>query len=110
MIEMPVLSIKNPVDLRNEKAAKPQTDSSMSQTTIKLADLGIGNPARVCKLQGSSILMGRLRSMGVIPGTLIVKKSAIPAKGPIIVEKGVIQFAIGYDMAENILVEPVKKD
>jgi Fe2+ transport system protein FeoA len=79
------------------------------EKSINLTELETGRPAKVRKLQGSPALTARLRSMGIHPGTLIIKKSAILAKGPIVVEKGSMQFAVGYDMAENILVEPAKQ-
>jgi Fe2+ transport system protein FeoA len=77
---------------------------------INLAELECGNPAKVLNLKGSHALIGRLEAMGILPGAIIIKKSAIPAKGPIIVEKGATQFALGYDTAQNILVEPVNQE
>jgi len=72
---------------------------------IYLSELECGESVRVAKLQGSHALIGKLKAMGIFAGTIILKKSAIPAKGPIIVEKGAMQFALGYDIAEKILVE-----
>lgn len=106
---MLVFPFKKPITLKKRMSPKPQARTPMDKATVKLTELEAGKPARVCKLQGSSVLMGKLKSMGIIPGTLIIKKSAIPAKGPVVVEKGATQFAVGFDMAENIVVEPVKK-
>jgi len=72
---------------------------------IRLSELECGNSAKVIKLNGNCILIGKLKAMGIYAGTTIVKKSAIPAKGPIIVEKGTMQFALGYEIAKNIIVD-----
>lgn len=74
---------------------------------IYLSDLECGQSAKVIKLQGNRELMGKLNAMGIFAGTIILKKSAIPAKGPIVVEKGAMQFALGYNIAKKILVERV---
>lgn len=94
--------------MRSADASGEQTDSIVKKA-VNLADLESGRRARVSRLQGNPALMGRLRAMGILPGSVIVKKSAIMAGGPIVVEKGSTQFAVGRDMAENIIVEPVKK-
>lgn len=93
--------------MRSMGASGEQTDSIVKN--VNLAELQSGRRARVSRLTGSEVLTGRLRAMGILPGTIIVKKSAIMAGGPIVVEKGSTQFAVGRDMAENIIVEPVKK-
>ncbi|MDV3427998.1 MAG: ferrous iron transport protein A [Bacillota bacterium] len=85
---------------------KAQLDKDITGSySIRLSELQCGNSAKVIKLQGNGVLMDKLKAMGIYAGTIIVKKSAIPAKGPIIVEKGAMQFALGYDIAKNILVE-----
>lgn len=88
---------------------KSENSASHRNFVIDLTELENGNPAKVFQLRGSRVLNGRLEAMGILPGTMIVKKSAIPAKGPIVIEKGTTQFAVGFDMARNILVEPVEQ-
>jgi Fe2+ transport system protein FeoA len=106
--------LKNPwkfyAKAKKNKANLNQSESYLPKRklTTNLTELGSGNSAKVINLQGSHNLMGKLEAMGIVPGTIILKKSAIAGKGPIIVEKGVVQFAVGYDMAKNILVEPLK--
>lgn len=72
---------------------------------ICLSELECGKPAKIIKLQGNGVLSNRLRHMGIFSGAIIIKKSAILAKGPIIVEKGAMQLALEYDIAKKILVE-----
>jgi Fe2+ transport system protein FeoA len=45
--------------------------------------------------------------MGIIPGTIVVKKYSSIIKGPIVLEKDAKQLAIGFGIAQKILVEPV---
>lgn len=94
----------------NRQNDKIQSKSDMQRhsDSVNLAELENGNFAKVLDFLGGSALKGKLEAMGILPGTTILKKSAIPAKGPVIVEKGALQFALGYDMAEKILVEPLK--
>lgn len=75
--------------------------------SIHLSELKCGISVKVIKLQGSPALINKLQAMGIFNGTVIIKKSAIPAKGPIIISKGSMEFALGYDIAEKILVDPV---
>lgn len=72
-----------------------------------LSELECGKSAKIIKLQGNRVQTGKLKAMGIFAGTVILKKSAIPSKGPIIVEKGAMQFALGYDIAKKIIVEPL---
>ena len=80
-------------------------DITISNHPVCLSELECGNSVKVIKLQGNRVLIDKLKAMGIYAGITIIKKSAILAKGPIIVEKGAMQFALGYDIAKNIIVE-----
>lgn len=75
---------------------------------LDLTQMENGKPARVLELRGGEQFVGKLKAMGVIPGTVILKKTTTLMNGPIVLEKGSTQFAIGYEMARNILVEPLR--
>lgn len=47
----------------------------------------------------------RLHSLGIRPGTRITKVSAMFMRGPVTLQVGQAQVAIGYGMAGKILVE-----
>lgn len=81
--------------------------SQPASPAIDLTQLGNGHSARIIELQGGHELVSRLESMGIIPGTIITRKTASLMKGPIVVEKGETQLAIGYGMAQGIIVESV---
>jgi len=91
-------------DINSDKA-QLENNLAGSDHSISLSELQCGNSAKVIKLQGNSVMAKKLKAMGIYKGTIILKKSAISAKGPIIVAKGPMQFALGYDIAKNILVE-----
>jgi Fe2+ transport system protein FeoA len=50
-------------------------------------------------------LAGRLHSLGVRPGKRITKVSGMFMRGPVTLQVGQAQLAIGYGMAGKILVE-----
>ncbi|MDF2882479.1 MAG: FeoA domain [Clostridiaceae bacterium] len=91
--------------VKNKDMTNLENNIVNSNNYIYLYQLECGKSAKVIKLQGNGVLIGKLKNMGIFPGTIILKKSAILAKGPIIVEKGAMQFALGYDIAKKILVE-----
>ncbi|OGO83588.1 MAG: hypothetical protein A2Y21_07575 [Clostridiales bacterium GWC2_40_7] len=86
-------------------------EENMEQKLIGLVDLTrfeTGRPALVRELHGGHGMVSRLESMGIVQGSVVLKKSASLMHGPIILEKGTMQIAIGYEMAKGILVEPVE--
>lgn len=74
---------------------------------VDLTQLETGRPARVKEIQGMHEVVGKLEAMGIVPGTVIYKKNISPIHGPVIIIKGTMQIAVGYDMAKGILVEPI---
>ncbi len=77
---------------------------------IDVTQMDNGKSATVLELNDNSDTMRRLMAMGIIPGAVITKKSAISGKGPVILEKDMMQFAIGFDMARKIVVEPLDRE
>lgn len=75
--------------------------------TIDITRFDTGKLARVRELQGVQENIRKLEAMGIIPGTVILKKSASPMHGPVIIQKGTMQIAIGFDLAKGILVDPL---
>jgi Fe2+ transport system protein FeoA len=85
-----------------------QKDGSGAGAT--LSQLRTGQSARVMSVNGGADIVGRLRAMGVLPGAVVTKKSAMPAGGPVVLEREGTQFAVGRDMADSIVVEPINGD
>lgn len=78
--------------------------------TTNITQLHNGKAAKIIELHGNNEIMTKLEAMGVVPGAIITKKSAILSKGPIVIEKDLVQFAVGYNVAKKIIVEPVDID
>jgi Fe2+ transport system protein FeoA len=72
-----------------------------------LTSLADGETARVVGFSGGGSAAGKLESMGILPGTILEKKSAAFRQGPIVVARGGTQLALAYAIARGILVEPV---
>lgn len=81
--------------------------NSRNTNEMNVTQLNNGESAKVVKLNHNGRIVSKLEAMGIIPDAVITKKSAIPAKGPVIIERGSVQFAIGYGMAQKIIVKPV---
>jgi ferrous iron transport protein A len=91
------------VELKNtfENSGKPRV---FSHDVTRLEN---GVSARVVELQGNHQAVGKLEAMGIVPGTIIAKISASLMRGPVVVQKGAMQIAIGFGLAKRIIVEPL---
>ncbi|MDP4152748.1 MAG: FeoA family protein [Bacillota bacterium] len=93
---------------RNIPESKTQNQKSNSKDAkINISQLSNGESAEVVELYHNNKIIRKLEAMGIVPGVVITKKSSIFAKGPVIVEKGSVQFAVGYDTAQKIIVRPL---
>jgi len=90
--------------LRRGSEVMQGTDGA-GPSSLSLAALSDGESAKVLGFSGSSALAGKLESMGIMPGTVIEKKSSALRRGPIVVGKGTTELALAYTIAEGILVE-----
>jgi ferrous iron transport protein A len=72
---------------------------------LSLADVETGASVRISAIQGGRGLVGRLGSMGLVPGTE-VKLVGGRRGGPVIVGLRGCRIAIGCGMASKVLVEP----
>lgn len=71
---------------------------------ITLARMHSGQSGTVISVQGGRGLVDRLSAMGIRPGKRITKVSSMFLRGPVTVQVGLAQVAIGYGMARKILV------
>jgi ferrous iron transport protein A len=72
---------------------------------ISICQLRQGQSGRVVEIQGGQGIAGRLNSMGVRPGKNITKVSAAFMKGPVTISVDRCQIAIGWGMAQKVMVE-----
>jgi Fe2+ transport system protein FeoA len=89
-----------------EKHAAPKSHAAAGR--IMLTQLDNGASAKVMELRGGHLVVGKLEAMGIVPGSTITKNGSSIMNGPIVLKKGSTQIAIGYAMAQRILVEPGK--
>jgi len=73
------------------------------QTT--LVRMQIGQSGVVVQIQGGHGLVNRLNSLGIRPGKRIIKVSSMIMRGPVTIEVDRAQVAIGFGMANRIIVE-----
>ena len=73
---------------------------------ITLARMRSGQSGTVISVQGGRGLADRLSAMGIRPGKRITKVSSMFLRGPVTVQVGLTQVAIGYGMARKIEVMP----
>lgn len=64
-----------------------------------------GQSGRVVEIQGGFGVVDRLNALGIIPGKRITKISSMLARGPVAIQVDRAQLAIGYGMANKIIVE-----
>jgi ferrous iron transport protein A len=72
---------------------------------LTLNQLKFGQSGTVVQISGGRGLMARLNAMGVRPGKKITKVSALLFKGPVTLRLDGAQIAIGFGMANRIMVE-----
>jgi ferrous iron transport protein A len=65
-----------------------------------------GQSGRVVEIQGGFGVIDRLNALGIIPGKRITKISSMLARGPVAIQVDRAQLAIGYGMANKIIVQP----
>ena len=76
---------------------------------IDLTQLAIGKSGRIAEVRGGRPTAGKLEAMGVIVGAVVKKKSASPMHGPIVLEKGAMQVALGFGLAKKVMIEPLER-
>jgi ferrous iron transport protein A len=64
-----------------------------------------GQSGRVVEIQGGFGVIDRLNALGIIPGKRITKISSMLARGPVAIQVDRAQLAIGYGMANKIIVQ-----
>ncbi len=72
---------------------------------IPLTDMRTGAIASVIEIYGGPGLHRRLRALGIRPGVKLTKISAVPARGPVVVQAGGTQVSLGFGISYKIIVE-----
>ena len=72
---------------------------------IHLSQIEAGQSGKVVQIQGGRGLINRLSSLGIRPGQRVTKVSSMFMRGPVTIQAGNAQVAIGFGMAKRIMVE-----
>jgi len=72
---------------------------------MSLSQMRAGQDGTVVQIDGGHGLINRLSALGIRPGQRIAKVSSMFMRGPITVQVGNAQVAIGFGMAKRIIVE-----
>ena len=69
-----------------------------------VAHMRPGQTGIVVGLRGGRGMMARLNAMGIRPGVPISKQIAQPFQGPVTLRVGATQLALGFGIAQRIMV------
>jgi len=72
---------------------------------MTLAQMQTGQGGIVVGFRGGFGMVDRLNALGIMPGKRITKISAMIARGPVTIEVDRVQVAIGFGMANRIILE-----
>ncbi|MFC1928027.1 ferrous iron transport protein A [Chloroflexota bacterium] len=70
-----------------------------------LSQMEAGQSGIVIQTQGGRGLINRLSNLGIRPGQRVTKLNSMFMRGPITIQVGNAQVAIGFGMAKRIIVE-----
>ena len=72
---------------------------------IPLTKLKEGQSGKVLRIEGGHNMTHRLSVLGIRPGKTITKTSSVFMRGPVSVKVGHTKVALGFHMANRIMVE-----
>ncbi len=72
---------------------------------ITLARMQAGQSGIVVQVQGGHGMVNRLSALGIRPGKRVTKVSGGFMRGPVTVQVGRAQVAVGFGMANRVMIE-----
>ncbi len=72
---------------------------------VSLRQMQPGQRGRVVEIHGGHGMIARLGALGIRPGCRITKINSMLMRGPVTIQVGHTQLALGYGMASKILLE-----
>ena len=73
---------------------------------INLAKMKAGESGTVVSLEGGGGFVLRVQNLGIRPGKKITKLSGHFWRGPVTVQAGRTNIALGFGMASRVMVKP----
>ena len=77
----------------------------VSSNLITLTKMRSGHSGVVAQIQGGFGLTARFNALGILPGKRITKVGSMMGQGPVTIEVDRVQVAIGFGMANRIIVK-----
>mgnify|MGYP001114176094 FL=1 len=81
----------------------------MSKVQVTLAQMEDGQAGVVVQILGGYGLIRRLEVLGIRPGKKVTKISSMLLRGPVTFQVDSTQIAVGFGMANKIVVEVEKQ-
>ncbi len=75
---------------------------------VKLTELRAGNTGQIVAIEGGRGAKRNVENIGIRVGKTIKKISQQLGRGPVVIQSGKAEIALGFGMAQKVLVE-VKK-
>lgn len=72
---------------------------------FNLAQMNQGSTSTIVEIKGGYSLIKKLENLGLRPGIKITKVSSQFIRGPITIQAGNSQVAVGFGMAQKIILE-----
>ncbi len=72
---------------------------------VTLRHMRSGQRGKIVEIQGGHGLVNRLSALGLRPGKRITKVSSMLMRGPVTIQLDNTQMALGFGMANKIIVE-----
>ena len=72
---------------------------------VTLRQMQSGRSGKVVEIQGGHGLANRLNALGIRPGKRITKVSSMLMRGPVTIQSGNTQVAVGFGMANRVIIE-----
>jgi len=72
---------------------------------ITLTKMRSGHRGVIAQIQGGFGFISRLNALGIMPGKRITKVSSMLGQGPVTIEVDRVQVAIGFGVANRIMVK-----
>lgn len=72
---------------------------------MPITKLESGEGGIIKEITGGKGVTNRLNSLGIVPGKRITKVSAMFMRGPVVIRVGNTELALGYGMANKIIVK-----
>lgn len=72
---------------------------------VALPKMKAGQTGKVIDITGGQGVVNKLTALGIRPGQTVTKRDSVFARGPVVVKVNSAEVAIGYGMAQKVVIE-----